>query len=242
MNLPDFLIIGETKCGTTSLFNYLIQHPQIKDTYGNGDEVDDSYATKEIRFFDRYYNRGIEWYKSCFPETKLNEITGEATPMYMYRGIVPYRIKKHIPKAKFIVLLRNPVDRLYSNFQHYFKWVPNWSKQYDSFESYLNTCNDRDYFMVDKGIYMHSLLKWFKLFPKEQFLVESTENLNSNPQKVFSKILNFLEVDDYILNNYDIYRKNEYIGLKKQTRKMLEEFYKPYNEELINYLEVKLNW
>ena len=51
MNLPDYLIIGETKCGTTSFYNYLIQHPKILDTYGNGDAVDESYSTKELRYF-----------------------------------------------------------------------------------------------------------------------------------------------------------------------------------------------
>jgi hypothetical protein len=242
MNLPDFLLIGETKSGTTSLFNYLIKHPQIIDTFGNGDVVDKSYITKEIRFFDRYYHKGIEWYKSCFPETKTNEITGEATPMYLYRSMVPFRVKKHIPNSKFILLLRNPVDRLYSNFQHYYKWVPNWAKQYPTFEVYLDNCNDRDYFMIEKGLYFSNLQKWLKLFPRDQFFIESTENMSSNPQKTYSSVLNFLGVDDFIINDFKIFRENEYKIMKKQTRNLLEEFYKPYNEDLYRFLNYDLNW
>ena len=66
MNLPDFLILGETKCGTTSLYNYLIEHPQIIDSKGNHISYDKEYDTKEIRYFDRYYYKGLDWYKSCF--------------------------------------------------------------------------------------------------------------------------------------------------------------------------------
>jgi len=242
MNLPDFILIGETKCGSTSLFNYLIQHPKIKDTFGNGDNVDDSYATKEIRYFDRYYKRGLEWYKSCFPETEPGELTGEATPMYMYRSMVPFRIQKEVPDAKFIVLLRNPVDRLYSNFQHYLKWVPNFSNQYPSFEKYLQSCNDRDYFMVDKGLYYYTLVKWFDLFPQSQFYIQTTENLQATPQTVYSDLLQFLGLEDFELKSFKIYRENKYGDMKFETREMLEKFYKPYNEKLKDLIDIKLNW
>jgi len=242
MNLPDFILIGETKSGSTSLFNYLIQHPNIKDTFGNGDKVDGSYATKEIRYFDRYYDRGLEWYKSCFPETKHGELTGEATPMYMYRSMVPFRIKKEVPNAKFLVILRNPVDRLYSNFQHYFKWVPNFSTQYPSFEKYLQSCNDRDYFMIDKGLYYHALIKWFKFFPRDQFYIQTTENLHASPQAVFSELLQFLGLEDLELTSFKVFRENKYEDMKLETRIMLEEFYRPYNKELNDFLKIDLNW
>lgn len=242
MNLPDYLILGETKCGTTSLYNYLIKHPQIKDTYGNGDEVDESYATKEIRFFDRYFGKGIEWYKSCFPELNTNEITGEATPMYLYRTMALHRIHQHLPDAKFIVLLRNPIDRLFSNFQHYYKWVPNWSESYPDFETYINSCSDRDYFMIDKGLYAQTLRKWFHFFPRDQFFIESTENLNSSPQKVISKIYKFLGLKDFKLNSFNYFRKNTYQPMKQSTRKMLFKFYYPYNKDLFELLERDFGW
>ncbi len=124
MGKLDFILIGETKCGTTSLYNYLIQHPKAIDTPGNGEGYDKDYATKELHFFDNFHDRGIDWYYSRFPQTKSDEITGEATSMYIYRALIARRVKEHLSDIKFIVLLRNPVDRLVSNYEHNNKWVP----------------------------------------------------------------------------------------------------------------------
>ena len=103
--LPDFLIIGFPKCGTTSLYEYLIQHPDIYPPIG-----------KEIDFFDRLYYRKNNWYKVRFPTIfqknfiekilKRHFLTGEATPRYILHPHALHRIKKAIPKAKFIILLR----------------------------------------------------------------------------------------------------------------------------------------
>lgn len=250
MNLPDFIIIGETKSGTTSLYNYLLKHPKIKNTLSNEmiieeiKEISDSQLSnsKEIRFFDRYYSNGLEWYKSNFPETVQNEITGEGTPMYMFRTMVAFRLKKDVPKVKLIVLLRNPVDRLYSNFQHYNKYISNWSKRYPSFEDYLNTCSDSDYYLIEKGLYVYTLQKWFKYFPKEQFIIINTEEMKRSPQEVYSKILNFLGVDDFLIDDFKFHRENNYLPMKRDTRKMLEDFYNPFNRELEKLLGKKFNW
>lgn len=103
MKLPDFIIIGAQKCGTTSLFNYLSKHPDVSLP-----------EEKEIHFFDKFYNKGINWYKKNF----LNDgmLTGEATPYYIYHPHVTVRISSCCPNAKLIVMLRNPIDRAYSNF------------------------------------------------------------------------------------------------------------------------------
>jgi len=91
-------------------------------------------------------------------------------------------------------------------------------------------------------LYFSNLQKWLKLFPRDQFFIESTENMSSNPQKTYSSVLNFLGVDDFIINDFKIFRENEYKIMKKQTRNLLEEFYKPYNEDLYRFLNYDLNW
>ncbi len=242
MKLPDYLIIGETKCGTTSFYNYLIQHPKILDTYGNGDQVDEIYRTKEIRFFDRYFDRGVEWYKSCFPDTKEGEITGEATPMYMYRTLALFRIKQVVPQAKFIIQLRNPVDRLYSNYQHYHKWVPGFKEKYRDFAHYLNSARDTDYFLIDKGIYVQTIERWFSFFPEEQFFIFSLEELQQNPQKVYSAALKFLGVEDFRLSKFESYRALDYSPMEEEIRNMLIEFYYPFNQKLYRLLNRKFDW
>jgi len=105
---PNYLIIGAAKCGTGSLYRYLIQHPEIKPA-----------LTKEVRFFDKYYDKGTNWYRVSFPFKNFlrrNYVTGEATPRYLDHPHAPKRVKEVIPNAKFIILLRNPIDRAYSMY------------------------------------------------------------------------------------------------------------------------------
>jgi len=130
LQMPDFLIIGAQKCGTTSLYRYLIQHPQIEPA-----------IKKEIHYFDLNYNKPIQWYLNQFPalKTQSDRITGEATPYYIFHPHAPYRIKEHMPDAKIIVLLRNPVDRAYS---HYHYAVERYGETL-SFEEALDIENER---------------------------------------------------------------------------------------------------
>jgi hypothetical protein len=242
MNLPDFLILGETKCGTTSLYNYLIQHPQIIDTKGNDIEYNKDYNTKEIRYFDRYYYKGLDWYKNCFYETRDGQITGEATPMYFYRTISINRIKREIPKSKFIILLREPVARLYSNFNHNLKWVPGFRKKYPSFEIFWKSVHDVDYYIIEKGLYYFTLIKWFDVFNASQFCIIKSEDLFDKTQEIYSQILVFLKVTEFRLRDIKIYRQNTYENMDINLRKEIEEFYAPYNAKLYKLLNYKLSW
>jgi hypothetical protein len=110
--LPDFLIIGAQKCGTTSLYHLLTQHPYVEPA-----------AFKELHFFDfdSIFDEGIEWYLQCFPAPKWKDgrrtITGEGTPAFLFYPSVPGRMAKVIPRAQLIALLRNPADRAYSHYQ-----------------------------------------------------------------------------------------------------------------------------
>lgn len=242
MGKPDFLIIGETKCGTTSMFNYLIRHPQILDTYGNGNTYDEIYATKEIRFFDRYYNKGLDWYFSRFPEKAAGEITGEATPMYMYRTLAAQRIKQDLPDVKLIVMLRNPVDRLISNFQHNYKWVPGWKDTYPSLENYFNSCSDRDYYLIEKGLYYSTIKKWLNYFPLEQFCIIKSEDVFTKPGESYQRVIKYLGLPHFSLDDYPVLRANEYEQISNELRTNLERFYRPFNKKLEKLLNQKFDW
>src|SRR5690242_8679107 len=102
---PHFLIIGAQRCGTTSLFEYLANHPEIVPP-----------SVKKIHFFDSEYEKGEAWYRARFPVLENGFITGEATPYYLFHPRVPKRVRNWNPNVKLIVLLRNPVDRAYSHF------------------------------------------------------------------------------------------------------------------------------
>ncbi len=107
--MPDFIIIGAMRGGTTSLYSYLTEHPSIGSAY-----------MKEIHFFDVFFNKGLYWYRSQFPSSvqkyyaehvqKRSFITGEASPYYLFHPHAPKRIAKTLPQVKLIVLLRNPVN------------------------------------------------------------------------------------------------------------------------------------
>lgn len=104
--LPNFIIIGAQKGGTSSMFSYLKQHPQL--------QLPD---IKEIHFFDNNYQKGSTWYKSHFPLIIVkNKLTGEASPYYLFHPHVPQRVIQLCPKVKLIVMLRNPADRAYSHY------------------------------------------------------------------------------------------------------------------------------
>src|SRR5947209_1159841 len=115
--LPDFLIIGAQKAGTTSLYRYLAAHPDIVAS-----------TRKEVHFFDINFWRGEWWYRSLFPLRRRLQrrpplrnrpaITGEASPYYLFHPFAPERAAQLLPDAKLIVLLRDPVERAWSHYRH----------------------------------------------------------------------------------------------------------------------------
>jgi len=254
--LPDFLITGAAKGGTTSLFYYLIQHPNILT--GSG---------KELWFFDTNFKRGVIWYRSNFPTIfhkfyrqifeKKNTITGEASPNYIFHPLSAKRAYSVIPNAKIIMLLRNPIDRAYSSWaMHLRRGSENLSfeeaikqeekriageeekillnEHYDSFKlmhfSYLK-----------RGIYINQLKKWMEFFPEKQLLIIKTEDFNIHTKKILSQVFEFLEVPDY---NVNLKRENVggYSEMSQDTRNLLKEYFKPHNERLYKFLDKDLDW
>ena len=105
--LPDFIILGTQKGGTTSLYNYLINHSKISGG-----------SRREIHFFDKYYEKGVHWYKNNFLNSNENILTCECSPDYIHHPLIAKRIKNILPKSKLIILLRDPVERAISNYKH----------------------------------------------------------------------------------------------------------------------------
>lgn len=172
--LPDFIVIGVVRGGTTSIYHYLGQHNCIRKS-----------AYDELGFFDDNYHLGLNWYRSMFPTRFIKNriikkygkfMTYEVTPFYIYNPKVVQRIYDILPKIKVIAVLRNPVDRAYSNY--YLGVRSNDEKRTfeDAIDSDLkkiqDTSND-DYFgqMIDKsyiarGFYSEQLQIWMDKFPK----------------------------------------------------------------------------
>ena len=261
--LPDFYIIGFPKCGTTSLYEYLVQHPKIKPPIG-----------KEIDFFGEYYSRGINWYKACFPLKSLgcilkknhNEefLTGEATPRYIDNPNAPLRIKKVTPNAKFIVLLRNPIDRAYSNYMMNVNSTLESEREKLPFESTIEVENERikgeyekmqeneDYFSwiyylyayLHQGIYVDKIKRWTEIFPRKNLLILQSEKFFHNPANEYLKVLEFLEISKWEPKEFKIFKIGKYEDDKidSNLRKKLANYFHPHNERLYTFLGERFDW
>jgi len=254
---PTYLIIGAAKCGTSSLHEYLMQHPCVGRV-----------LTKQLHFFDRYYDRGIEWYKVCLPFVwkklyvekilKKNFATGEATAHYINHPLAPKRVLNILPNVKIIVMMRNPIDRAYSHYQmehnnnnenlsfeEAFSEEPNRIKgeieKLEKDETYSSkNYPHRAYISGSK--YAEQLKKWFDYFPREQFHFVKTEDFNNNPSKVYNDVLKFLNLPKFELAEYKKFRERKYEKMNPETRKKLSEFFKPYNEELYSLAGIDFKW
>lgn len=226
---PYFLIIGAQKCGTTSLYQYLIRHPSISPA-----------VRKETHFFDKRYELGMDWYLSQFPSLhgeNQNPITCEATPRYICHPKARNRIHKHLPNVKLIALLRNPVDRAFSNYHH---WIRKGSVTNYTFEEAVRKDVNG---ILSRGNYYKQLKEWLALYPKDQLLVLDSESFFLNPNDAISKICSFLEIPEWQLESFEVYNQNRYKEqMNPKTRKWLVSYFKPYNQKLYKLLGQKFDW
>lgn len=179
-SLPNFLGIGAQRSGTSWLYFLLKSHPEIFVPP----------HAKEVHFFDRYYDRGLDWYGSFFASEGVkgsHKARGEISPAYLFDEAVPTRVREHLPHAKFIVLLRNPVNRAYSNFRNvYFKGLTN----AESFSHFIQ--DTPSVFM--RGMYAAQIRRWFDHFPRDRFLILIFEEVFRNPVEATQLIASFLGV------------------------------------------------
>lgn len=188
MPLPNFLIAGFGKSGTTALWHYLNHHPDIFLS-----------PEKEVRFFTNpegdpkkigNYAKGLTWYENFFTKHRGEKMIGEATPMYLSNPDSLTLIKKDLPTIKLIILLRDPVERLYSGFLHAMRD----GKKHDSFLDYARQKYSH------RNMYKDDLKRAFSLLPREQILILLTEDLKQHSQKTVKGTLEFLGVNP----NFDI--------------------------------------
>lgn len=178
---PTFIVPGAAKSGTTSLYWYLKQHPDIFMS-----------RSKEPSYycFDRLYKKGPRYYSQFFTDSDGFDVRGEASARYFHQPfVVAPRIHFDIPKAKFVVLLRNPIEHFWS----YYWYAVALKKETVSVDHYVKGGNNRPYFV--SGLYSILLRKWFRFFPRERFSIHLMDELAAEPQTVCSEIFRFLDVD-----------------------------------------------
>jgi hypothetical protein len=180
MSRPGFLVVGAQRAGTTWLDRHLRTHPEVYLPV----------RRKELHYFDAHYGRGAEWYASFFPsadEAARYRAVGEITPKYLYDPAVPERIRRDLPDVKMIAILRDPVDRAYSQ---YALAVRDDGERGD-FDDFVARNPDT----IERGFYARQLVRYFGQFPQDRFLVLVFENVVREPEAALARLAGFLGVD-----------------------------------------------
>ncbi|MAR39695.1 MAG: hypothetical protein CMD22_03260 [Flavobacteriales bacterium] len=202
MSLPNFICLGAAKSGTTTLCDILRQHPEIYIP-----------SFKEPHFFDipENYKNGIDWYKKNYYRNALAKVIADFTPSYFFDKEAPKRIFESLGgKVKFVVILRNPVDRAYSHYLHskrddhedleFKEAIQHESsrlKQYEESGDYLSYLRQS---YVSQGLYYDMLARYLEYFSLDNFLfIQFEEEFIKHREETIIKILNFLEIKNFNL-------------------------------------------
>ncbi|MCA9395605.1 MAG: sulfotransferase [Candidatus Omnitrophica bacterium] len=238
--VPNFIIAGAPRCGTTWLYEILSAHPQI-------------YMAKprqpEPKFFlkDDLYARGFDWYmQKYFAQADSGKyVMGEKTTNYLEGGNkVAQRISRHLPEVKLIFVFRNPIDRAYSNYR--------WSKMNGfetlSFKEAVETEENRirnlspelqhiqPYSYLSRSVYAQHLKAFTDCFPKDRLCFVKYEDMISGPRPVLNKLCGYIGVEPFkntiTDHNYPNQSQKEDSGLSPELRRSLASYFEPFNKKL----------
>lgn len=255
--LPDFIIVGAQKCGTSSLYRYLASHPTVAPA-----------ARKEVHYFDWAFGRGTNWYRAHFvsrfyrasfeARTRRKLTVGEASPYYLFHPHVPKRVGELLPGVKLIALLRDPVERAFSAYHHQVRR----GREHLSFpdaidaepsrlagelerlardETY-NSPVHRNFSYLARGLYAEQLEAWFRMFPREQLLVIRSEEFFDHTAEVFGQVLDFLELDRWQPPFYRQFNAAEYGAMDPAVRQRLVAYFAPHNQRLYDLMGRDFGW
>lgn len=251
--LPNFLVLGAQRSGTTSFYSCLAEHPQIRWA-----------SRKAIHYFDLHSKRSVRWYRSHFPFhstlEKAKGVTGEASTMYLFHPLVPRRIHRLLPSIKLIALLRNPVQRAIS---HYFHEVSLGVERRPVREALEHedelmeremkkiqknqNCNSmafRSFSYRSRGVYIDQIKRYLNWFREDQLLLLPSECFFSNPETVMKRAYQFLGIDPgYTPTN--IMPSN--VGVQsseipKSVYEGLSQFFEKPNKELFDFTGYQFPW
>ncbi len=259
--LPNLLIIGAQRSGTSSLYKYLGRHPDVAPS-----------LRKETGYFSDAYSEGLSWYLTHFPLTyrrawhesrELPFVTFESTPDYMLDPRAPQRASELVPEAKIIAILREPASRAYSHYQHNVRL----GLEPLSFEGALESeptriASDLDairqgdsthravalrrFSYLHRGLYADQLGRWFDSYPREGVMILSSRTLFDQPETTFRHILDFLGIRPWLparFGNYSyVATAPDTAPIPERTREHLARIFHEPNQRLEALLGHQLEW
>lgn len=251
---PSFLIIGAQRAGTTSLYNYLCEHPLVVPA-----------AQKELHFFDRSYSRSLPDYFRQYPIVWRSalpigprRITGEATPYYLFHPLAAGRVQQALPGVKLIGLLRNPIDRAFSHYHHAVKLGAEPLPFEAAIEreperlagEFERLCCEPDYHSpahvyhsyLARGVYVDQLERWMSLFPGEQFQILKSEDFYADPNAMLRSVFAFLGLPPAEIRTGEQHNRQDYAPMHPDTRARLQDYFAPHNTRLYRFLNRDFGW
>lgn len=256
---PSFLVIGAMRCGTTSLYRYLCEHPRIVTA-----------TRKEVHFFDHNHASGMEWYMAHFASrfdhhpgkaAAWRLVTGEASPSYMLNPVAAGRAAAQLPGARIIAILRNPVDRAISHYHHGLR------RKYEplTFEEALDLEPERirgerekllrgeiqrseplqHYSYCTRGHYMEQLETWLEHFPRERLHLVLSEEFYADPNRELRRAEAFLGLEpgpDVPPEERQKFNQFDYADMAPATRARLVDYFRPHNARLAGFLGRDPGW
>jgi hypothetical protein len=257
--LPGFLIVGAQRCGTTSMFHVLAQHPAVFSPIRN---------KKELHFFDNEYHRGLSWYQSHFPlrsrgriaarHTGVEPVAFEGSPYYMFHPLVPGRIRRELPGVRLLVLVRDPVERAYSQHAHQVSL----GLETESFERALEledsriegeserlasdpTYTSRSHWLYayrTRGHYADQLEHLEDTFGRDRILVIDSGDFFAAPGPDYDRVLEFLGLPHLGQPTFTPQNARPRSPMPDSLRAALDEHFRPHDERLAAWLGRVPSW
>jgi hypothetical protein len=258
--LPAFLIIGAERAGTTSLYRYLAQHPQVMGV---------TLRRKGAHYFDTGFDRSVRWYRSHFPSQLAvraravrtgteRVVTGEACPYYVFHPLVPKRVRALLPEVRLILMLRDPVTRAYSHYLHEvargFEPLPfedaiaaeaerlEGEEERIRSEPEYRSFNHQHFSYLARGRYLEQIERWHGLFPVEQMLIIDSHAFFADPDAGYREVSRFLGLDERSLVEYPQLNARSDGRLPADARERLRELFAEPTRRLEEYLGRSFSW
>lgn len=254
-NLPDAIIFGVRKCGTRALLEFIGQHPQVAT------------AQNELHFFDRddEYDKGLDWYLSNMPWSSPGQLTIEKTPGYFISPSSPERVWGMSADVRLILIVRDPVTRLLSDYTQILSSRRAQNFTFASFEELALDANGEvnlGYKAVQISIYHHYFSRWLQYFPRSQIHIVDGEELIKNPVSVLAKVESFLGLSHelseagfyfnatkgfYCMNSRDLHclgasKGRKHPQIAPAVMRKLRQFYAPHNHIFYNLTGRDFHW
>jgi len=256
--LPSFVVIGGQRCGTTTIFKSLAEHPQVMRPP----------VEKGTDYYTLNYNRGIDWYQGHFPMELSGALQGrragesfafEACTYYMFHPLAIERLAKDFPNIKLVAMLRDPVERAFSAYKHEyargFETEPDFQRALDLEDSRLEgelerITSNADYESIPhrhhayrrRGQYVEQLERVFQHYPREQVHVMESEGFFRDPVGEYLKLTNFLGLDEYDPGHIDQHNARPSSPMPDGAKARLQKHYESYDERLEELLGREIAW